>query len=85
MHLMDGHSLADVGRIDLEEGIRLCLGVVQGLKALHAHGVAHRDLKLSNIQLSLDGAVKLADFGLSKKVGDAGASITTTGMVMGGI
>jgi formylglycine-generating enzyme len=83
MPLMGGHSLANVGKVSLEEGVRLCLGVLEGLKVLHRHKVAHRDLKPSNVLLSTGGEVKLADFGLSKKVGTTDASITTTGMVMG--
>ena len=81
MPLMGGHSLADVGKVSLEEGVKLCLGVIEGLKALHQAGVAHRDLKPSNVLLSASGEVKLADFGLSKKMSDAGASVTETGVM----
>ncbi len=83
MPLMGGQSLADVGAVSLEEGVNLCLGVIQGLIALHEQGVAHRDLKPSNVLLTTLGEVKLADFGLSKKMEDAGASITATGTVVG--
>ncbi len=83
MPLMGGNTLADVGEVGLEEGVKLCLGVLEGLKALHALGVAHRDLKPSNVLLTSSGEVRLADFGLSKRVGDASASITTTGTVVG--
>jgi hypothetical protein len=37
MPLMGGHSLADVGEVSLEEGVRLCLGVLEGLKVLPKH------------------------------------------------
>ena len=69
MPLMGGNSLADIGEVSLEEGAALCLGVIEGLKALHALGVAHRDLKPSNVLLTARGEVKLADFGLSKDGG----------------
>ncbi|KAJ0234353.1 Mitogen-activated protein kinase kinase kinase 19 [Hirschfeldia incana] len=41
--------------------------VLRGLRHVHAKGFAHCDLKLENILLFGDGAVKIADFGLAKK------------------
>lgn len=39
--------------------------LLRAIAYIHSQGVMHRDLKTSNILLSLDGDVKLADFGLS--------------------
>lgn len=39
--------------------------VLQGLKYLHGIGIAHRDVKGSNILLNRQGQIKLADFGCS--------------------
>ncbi|KAJ0239081.1 Mitogen-activated protein kinase kinase kinase 19 [Hirschfeldia incana] len=48
--------------------------VLRGLRHIHAKGFAHCDLKLGNILLFGDGAVKIADFGLAKRAGEVTAS-----------
>lgn len=44
--------------------------VIRGVEYLHARNIAHRDLKLENLLLSVDEplAVKIADFGFCKQV-----------------
>uniref|UniRef100_A0A1J3FH57 Mitogen-activated protein kinase kinase kinase NPK1 n=2 Tax=Noccaea caerulescens TaxID=107243 RepID=A0A1J3FH57_NOCCA len=42
--------------------------VLRGLRHIHSNGFAHCDIKLGNILLFGDGAVKIADFGLARKV-----------------
>ncbi|KAH6911535.1 AGC/PKC protein kinase [Coprinopsis sp. MPI-PUGE-AT-0042] len=41
--------------------------VLLALEYFHANGVVYRDLKLDNILLTLDGHVKVADYGLCKE------------------
>ena len=47
--------------------------VLQGLAYLHDQGVVHRDVKGANILTTKEGLVKLADFGVATRLGDAEA------------
>lgn len=58
-------------------------GMAEGLAALHAAGIAHRDIKPGNVILSPDGP-KIVDFGIAVEIGterstDASASYGTPG------
>ncbi len=72
MEFIDGHNLRKhIRERDLtwEGAVDLCLDICIGLDYLHQNNVVHRDVKPENFLISRDaGQVKIADFGLSKRV-----------------
>ncbi|XP_029660086.1 serine/threonine-protein kinase PLK4 [Formica exsecta] len=51
-----------------EHAARIIRQVVQGLLYLHSHQILHRDMSLSNLLLTKDMQVKIADFGLATQL-----------------
>ncbi|HWL63262.1 MAG TPA: protein kinase [Steroidobacteraceae bacterium] len=56
--------------------------IAEGLAAVHAQGILHRDLKPPNIMLREDGQVVLIDFGLARNLG-SGTHSTRAGVLRG--
>lgn len=64
--------------------LRIAHGVAQGLAAVHAHGLLHRDVKSSNVLLRADGAAVLIDFGLVLTAeGQAQQRLTALNVIVG--
>ena len=61
------------GTLDIEATLDICTQVGEGLDAMHAHGLIHRDVKPGNILLD-DERAYITDFGLMK---DREASVLT--------
>ncbi|MEV8318775.1 serine/threonine-protein kinase [Streptomyces sp. NPDC059900] len=87
MELVEGCSLADAvkdkGRIEPVEAARIGLWTLKALRAAHAAGVLHRDVKPGNVLLANDGRILLTDFGIAAIEGDS--TITRTGEVVGSV
>ncbi|KAB8302787.1 hypothetical protein EYC80_006132 [Monilinia laxa] len=65
------------GKLTEDETRKVFAQLFEGLKYLHERGIVHRDIKPENILMTDENLhVKLADFGLSKIIGEA--SFTTT-------
>ncbi len=54
------------GPLSVEEAVEIASGIASGLEAAHEVGIIHRDLKPDNIKITLEGVVKVLDFGLAK-------------------
>nr|XP_033808223.1 serine/threonine-protein kinase PAK 6 [Geotrypetes seraphini]XP_033808224.1 serine/threonine-protein kinase PAK 6 [Geotrypetes seraphini]XP_033808225.1 serine/threonine-protein kinase PAK 6 [Geotrypetes seraphini]XP_033808226.1 serine/threonine-protein kinase PAK 6 [Geotrypetes seraphini] len=71
MEFLEGGALTDIlsqTRLNEEQIATVCESVLQALSYLHSQGVIHRDIKSDSILLTLDGRVKLSDFGFCAQI-----------------
>ena len=72
MELIEGITLknyiAKKGCLDNKEAIGIAIQIAQGMMAAHERHIIHRDIKPQNIIISMDGKVKVADFGIAKAI-----------------
>ncbi|WP_157877266.1 serine/threonine-protein kinase, partial [Streptomyces odonnellii] len=84
MELVQGQSLQErlaVGLLTPGEAAALGRGVLGALRAAHAAGIHHRDVKPANVLLRPDGRPVLTDFGIAALQGTTG--LTATGELIG--
>jgi tetratricopeptide (TPR) repeat protein/predicted Ser/Thr protein kinase len=63
------------------EALRIVEECASALDYAHSRGVVHRDIKPANIMLEVNGAVKIADFGIAKLA--LASSLTKTAVIVG--
>lgn len=84
MEPVPGASLAErlaEGTLTPVEAAELGRGVLSALRAAHAAGILHRDVKPANVLLRADGSPVLTDFGIAAI--RESTSLTATGSIIG--
>ena len=89
MEYLPSRSLAEVlsedGVLRVDQAAQIGAQVADALAATHAAGIVHRDVKPANILIgeggSVEGLVKITDFGISHASGDV--TLTQTGQITG--
>lgn len=73
MEFVEGEDLRERfhSPVQLPEFLSIARQCLEGLKAAHAHGILHCDIKPENIMVGKDGQVKILDFGLAKHLPSA--------------
>ena len=85
MELVEGITLKSYitkkGHLDVKETIGIAIQVAQGIEAAHEQHIIHRDIKPQNMLISMDGKVKVADFGIARAVSSQTMNSTVVGTV----
>ena len=67
--LLEGETLRgrlNTGALPVRKAVEYAIQIAHGLAAAHEKGITHRDLKPENVFITVDGRVKILDFGLAK-------------------
>jgi eukaryotic-like serine/threonine-protein kinase len=78
--LLEGQTLRErllAERIPVGRAVDYGIQLARGLAAAHDKGIVHRDLKPENVFLTVDGQLKILDFGLARRVAPAADADST--------
>jgi serine/threonine-protein kinase len=85
MEYFEGDSLFSrlnkEARFSVSKALKLVRPVLDALEAAHAAGLVHGDVRPSNVLVTKDGQVKLANLGLAPRISDNIFALTKTGDV----
>lgn len=79
MEFVEGGTLAERlerGSLPPAEAVAVVDQVLDGLQAMHAHGLVHGDVKAENVLLDVEGSAKIADFGTARVAAAADVTVT---------
>ncbi|QYC40701.1 Serine/threonine-protein kinase PrkC [Nonomuraea coxensis DSM 45129] len=76
-----GEAIREDGPLEPYDTARIGVHLLQALRAAHAAGVLHRDVKPDNVLLAEDGRTVLTDFGIATTEDDS--TVTRTGVLIG--
>ncbi len=85
MEYVDGGNLAEhleSGHLTVQEAAKYACDLSNAMQQAHSLGIVHRDLKPANILLTMQGCLKVTDFGLARKL-DETSRLTLTGDRLG--
>lgn len=75
---LGGGDLVSLRGFDARHWLRAARDAAAGLEALHARGLAHRDVKARHVRLAADGRARLIDLGSAAELGSAATRAGTT-------
>ncbi|MFC1628861.1 serine/threonine-protein kinase, partial [Gemmatimonadota bacterium] len=84
MEYVEGKTIRDMvetGTVSVRKAIDIIMQAAEALEAAHNKGILHRDVKSANIMISMEGRVKVLDFGLAHL--ESRSQLTRTGTTMG--
>src|SRR6185437_4869970 len=85
MEFLQYRSLRDIvrdkGPLNPAEAAAVGLGILAALRAAHAEGIEHRDVKPANVLIGPEDRVVLTDFGIARPADTT--TLTTAGLLIG--
>lgn len=83
MEYVDGEPIeryCEARALKLRDRMRLFIQVCSAVEEAHRNLIVHRDIKPGNVLVTVDGTVKLLDFGIAKLLESGGSSLTRTAL-----
>jgi len=84
MEYVEGKTIRDIvesSHVSIRKALDIIIQAAEALEAAHNKGILHRDIKSANIMVSMEGNVKVMDFGLAHL--EERSQLTRTGTTMG--
>lgn len=84
MEYVEGKTIRDIiesGHVSIRKALDIIIQAAEALETAHNKGILHRDIKSANIMVSMEGNVKVMDFGLAHL--EERSQLTRTGTTMG--